>query len=58
LQKEGYSKHTIWNDLKRLRRLDEQCEIQDPEALLEWRLLFLTPDHVERFGVQGVRKRG
>ena len=32
LQKEGYSKHTIYNDVKRLRRLDRYCDIIDPEA--------------------------
>ena len=33
LRKEGYSEHTILNDLKRLRRLDRHCSILEPEAV-------------------------
>jgi hypothetical protein len=33
LRKEGYSEHTIFNDLKRLRRLDRHCSILEPEAV-------------------------
>lgn len=33
LRKEGYSEHTIFNDLKRLRRLDRCCSILEPEAI-------------------------
>lgn len=31
--KEGYSKHTIINDLKQFRRLDRRCSILEPEAV-------------------------
>ena len=32
LRKEGYSIHTVRNDVKRLRRLDRRCSILEPEA--------------------------
>ena len=33
LRKEGYSEHTIFNDLKKLRRLDRHCSTLEPEAV-------------------------
>ncbi len=32
LRKEGYSIHTVRNDVKRLRRLDRRCSNLEPEA--------------------------
>ena len=32
LRKEGYSIHTVYNDVKRLRRLDKHVSILEPES--------------------------